>query len=103
MHTFKAKVIAARGTKIHEAGKTGSWTQIDTGRTGAGKYTHFRYNLAGTDFIVWADGANNATKYDGTTVTDIKFIVAHQLDPQFVTGFKEALIFCWYVSTPQAA
>ena len=42
---FKGKVIAARGGKIHEAGTTGSWTQIDTGRTGAGKYTHFRYNL----------------------------------------------------------
>ena len=42
---FGGKVIAARGTKIHEAGKTGSWTQIDTGRTSAGKYTHFRYNL----------------------------------------------------------
>ena len=56
---------------IFEAGKTGSWTQIDTGRTSAGKYTHFRYNLGGTEFIVWADGANNATKYDGTTVTDL--------------------------------
>ena len=35
------------------------------------RYTHFRYTLAGTEYIVWADGANNATKYDGTTVTDI--------------------------------
>ena len=69
-HT-KGKVIAARGTKIHEAGKTGSWSQIDTGSTGAGRYTFFRYNLAGTEYIVWADGANHATKYDGTTVTDI--------------------------------
>ena len=68
---FEGKVIAAEVGKIHEAGTTGSWTQIDTGRTSAGKYTHFRYNLAGTDFIVWADGANRATKYDGTTVTDL--------------------------------
>ena len=35
------KVIAARGTKVFEAGTTGSWTEIDTGRTSAGKYTHF--------------------------------------------------------------
>ena len=41
----KLKVIAARGTKIHEAGKTGiGWSEIRvTGRTSAGKYTHFRY------------------------------------------------------------
>ena len=54
---FNSKVIAARGTKIYEAGTTGSWSEIDTGRTGAGRYTFFRYNLAGTDFIIWADGA----------------------------------------------
>ena len=42
--------------------------QIDTGRTSAGKYTHHRYNLGGTEFNACADGANNATKYDGTTV-----------------------------------
>ena len=89
-----------RGGKIHEAGTTGSWTQIDTGRTSAGKYTHFRYNLAGTDYIVWADGANRATKYDGTTVTDLNATNAPS-DPQFVTGFKDALFFAGMSSTPQ--
>tara|TARA_S200002703_G_scaffold40641_1_gene35381 strand:+ start:926 stop:2431 length:1506 start_codon:yes stop_codon:yes gene_type:complete len=97
---FNNKVIAARGTKIHEAGTTGSWTQIDTGRTNAGKYTHFRYNLAGTNFIVWADGANNATKYDGTTVTDLNATGA-PADPSIVTGFKNALFFAGMSSTPQ--
>ena len=98
---FNGKVIAARGTKIHEAGKTGSWTQIDTGRTSAGKYTHFRYNLAGTDFIVWADGANNATKYDGTTVTDINATGA-PANPKFVVGHKNALFFAGMSATPQS-
>ena len=98
---FNDKVIAARGTKIHEAGKTGSWTQIDSGRTSAGKYTHFRYNLGGTDYIVWADGANNATKYDGTTVTDLNATGAPS-DPQYVVGFKDALFFAGMSSTPQA-
>lgn len=97
---FDGKVIAARGTKIHEAGKTGAWTQIDTGRTSAGKYTHFRYNLAGTDYIVWADGSNNASKYDGTTVTDLNATGAPS-DPQYVTGFKDALFFAGMSSTPQ--
>ena len=90
------KVIAARGTKVFEAGTTGSWTEIDTGRTSAGKYTHHRYNLAGTEFIVWADGANNATKYDGTTVTDLNATGA-PANPKFVTGFKDALFFAGIV------
>jgi hypothetical protein len=98
---FGGKVIAARGGKIHEAGKTGSWTQIDTGRTNAEKYTHFRYNLGGTDYIVWADGANNATKYDGTTVTDLNATGAPS-DPAFVVGHKDALFFAGMSSTPQA-
>jgi len=61
-------VIAARGTSVYKAGTTGNWTAIDTGRSNAAKYTHFRYNLNGTENIIWADGANHATKYDGTNV-----------------------------------
>ena len=98
---FGGKVIAARGGKIHEAGKTGAWTQIDTGRTNAEKYTHFRYNLGGTDYIVWADGANRASKYDGTTVTDLNATGA-PTDPAFVVGHKNALFFAGMSSTPQA-
>jgi len=97
---FNSKVIAARGTKIYEAGTTGSWSEIDTGRTGAGRYTFFRYNLAGTDFIIWADGANHATKYDGTTLTDINASGA-PANPKFVTGFKDHLFFAGASSTPQ--
>ena len=94
------KVIAARGEKVYEAGTTGSWTQIDTGRTSAGKYTHHRYNLGGTEFIVWADGANNATKYDGTTVTDLNATGA-PANPKFVTGFKDALFFAGHSANPE--
>ena len=94
------KVIAARGTKVYEAGTTGSWTQIDTGRTSAGKYTHHRYNLGGTEFIVWADGANRATKYDGTTVTDLNATGA-PANPKFVTGFKDALFFAGHSANPE--
>ena len=94
------KVIAARGEKVYEAGTTGSWTQIDTGRTSAGKYTHHRYNLGGTEFIVWADGANNATKYDGTTVTDLNATGAPS-NPKFVTGFKDALFFAGHSANPE--
>jgi hypothetical protein len=94
------KVIAARGEKVYEAGTTGSWTQIDTGRTSAGKYTHHRYNLGGAEYIVWADGANNATKYDGTTVTDLNATGA-PANPKFVTGFKDALFFAGHSANPE--
>jgi len=86
------KVIAARGEKVFEAGTSGSWTEIDTGRTNANRYTFFRYNLAGTDHIIWADGANHATKYDGTTVTDINATGAPS-NPKFVVGYKNAMFF----------
>ena len=98
---FGDSVIAARGGKVHKAGATGSWTQIDTGRTNAKKYTHFRYNLGGTDYIVWADGANHASKYDGSTVTDLNATGAPS-NPQYVVGHKEALFFAGMSATPQA-
>jgi len=98
---FGGSVIAARGGKVHKATTgSGAWTEIDTGRTNAGKYTHFRYNLGGTDYIVWADGANNASKYDGTTVTDLSATGA-PADPQYVTGFKDALFFAGMSSSSQ--
>lgn len=97
---FNGKVIAARGTSVYEAGTTGSWTSIDSGRTSAEKYRFFRYNIAGTDYIVWVDGANNATKYDGTTVTDLNATGA-PADPSIVTGFKNALFFAGMSSNPQ--
>jgi len=98
---FKGNVLAARGRKIHKgAAGSGSWTEIDSGRTGAGRYTFFRYTLAGTEFIVWADGANPASKYDNTTITDISGTGAPS-NPKFVTGFKEALFFAGMSSTPQ--
>ena len=90
---FKGEIIAARGESIYKGSSgSGAWTQIDTGRTGAGKYTHFRYSLAGTEYIAWADGANHASKYDGTTVTDLNATGA-PANPQYVVGFKNTLFF----------
>ena len=76
------------------------WTEIDTGRTGALKYTFFRYNLAGSNYIVWADGSNPATKYDGTTLTDLTGTGA-PADPKFVTGFKNTLFFAGMSNNPE--
>ena len=95
------KVIAARGTSIYEAASgSGSWTSIDSGRTNAIRYSFDRYNLAGTELIVWADGANNATKYDGTTVTDLSATGA-PANPKFVKHFKNALFFAGMSASPE--
>lgn len=97
---FKGQVIAARGTSVYKAGTTGSWTSIDTGRTGAGKYAFFRYTLANTDYIVWCDGANHASKYDGTTVTDLNATGA-PTNPKYIAGFRNTLFFAGMSATPQ--
>lgn len=97
---FDDNIIAARGEKVYKGGTTGSWTEIDSGRTNAGKYSHYRYNLGGTDYIVWADGANNASKYDGTTVTDLNASGAPS-NPKYVVGFKDALFFAGMSATAQ--
>ena len=76
------------------------WTQIDTGRTGAGKYTFNRFNIGGINYIAWADGANNASYYNGTTVTDISATGA-PADPKIIAGFKNHAFFAGMSSNRQ--
>ena len=77
------------------------WTQIDTGRTGASKYTFYRQSLGGTDIIVFADGANHASYFaSGNSVTDING-TGTPADPKFVTGHKNTLFFAGMSSNPQ--
>ena len=76
------------------------WTEIDSGRTSAEKYNFFRYNLAGTDYIIWADGANNATYYDGTTLTDVTASGAPS-DPKYVVFFKDHMFYAGMSATDQ--
>jgi hypothetical protein len=79
------------------------WTEIDTGRTGAGRYSFFRYNLAGVDYIIWADGANHASNYKtaSNTVVDINASGA-PADPKFVTGYKNSMFFAGMSAAPQS-
>jgi len=70
-------IVAARGEKIFTAAtSTSSWVEIDTGRSGALRYTFDRYNLAGVDKLIVADGGNRASVYNGTTVVDIRHAAA---------------------------
>ena len=45
VHIYKDQVIAARGEKVFKGGATGSWTEIDSGRTSAGRYNFVNFNF----------------------------------------------------------
>lgn len=102
--TFTGCTRGANGTSaashLDNAVVEQAWTEIDSGRTGAERYTYHRFNNAGTDTIVWADGANNAAYWDGSTVTDINTTGA-PADPSYVIGFKNHLFFGGMSSNPQ--
>ena len=69
---FRDKVIAASGTIVQESSGSG-WSSIDTGRTSAGRYRFEEYNFTTNENrLIFADGANFASFYNGTTVVDIK-------------------------------
>ena len=69
---FADKVIAASSTIVQESSGSG-WSSIDTGRTSAGRYRFEEYNFTTNENrLIFADGANFASFYNGTTVVDIK-------------------------------
>ena len=76
------------------------WHEIDSGRTSAKKYTFHRFNNAGTEYLIYADGENPASYYDGSTVTDVNAAGA-PADPQYVIGFKNHAFFAGMSSNPQ--
>jgi hypothetical protein len=77
-----------------------SWTSIDSGRTGAKKYTFKRINFNGTELLAFADGANNASYWDGTSVTDVNGTNA-PADPHFISVFKNTGFYAGMSSNPQ--
>ena len=71
---FNNGVVAAQGTSVY-FGTGGTWSDpaIDTGRTSAGRYRFEKYNFStNEERLIYADGANYASVYNGTTVMDIK-------------------------------
>ena len=97
---YKDKVIAARGTEVFKLGSSGAVSSIDTGRTSAGRYDFDVYNMSGTEKIIWADGANNASSYDNSSVTDISGTGA-PANPKYVKIFKNHAFYAGMSATPQ--
>ena len=97
---FNNKVVAARGEKVFTAGTTGSWTEIDSGRTNAGRYDFTVYNFNGTEKLIYSDGVNRASIFDGSSVTDVNTTDA-PTDPESVAVFKSHMFFAGMSSNPQ--
>jgi len=98
---YKNQIIAARGENVYKGTSgSGAWTQLDTGRTSAGRYDFAVFNFNNTEKILWCDGANNASVYDNSSVTDINATGA-PADPQFVTVFKNHVFFAGMSANPQ--
>jgi hypothetical protein len=77
-----------------------TWTSIDSGRTSAKKYTFRRINFGGTELLAFADGANNASYWDGSTVTDVNGTNA-PTDPHYISVFKNTGFYAGMSSNPQ--
>ena len=97
--TYVNQVVVARGEKVFKGTNTGSWTEIDSGRTSAGRYEFVVFNFDGTEKVVWTDGANNASIYDNSTVTDISAAPAPS-NPKFCAMFKAHLFLAGASSSP---
>ena len=100
VHIYKDQVIAARGTKVFKGGATGSWTEIDTGRTSAGRYNFVNFNFDGTDKVVFVDGANLASVFNNTSVTDVS-ASGRPADAQFVEVFRSHVFYAGMSASPQ--
>ena len=99
--TFGSSVMAARGEKIFSATPGGSsWTERDTGRTGAGTYTFERFNFDNNDKIIVADGTNAPTVFDTSfTATDVT--ASAVAGAKFVASFRDHMFYAGMSSTPQ--
>jgi hypothetical protein len=100
VHVYKDQVIVARGTKVFKGGASGSWTEIDTGRTSAGRYNFVNFNFDGTDKMIMVDGANNASSFNNTSVTDLTASGAPS-NPAFVEVFRSHVFFAGMSASSQ--
>ena len=81
---------------------TQDWSEIESGRLGANKYTHFRYNINGYETIAYADGANYPSYFVSGTAAAVSINTTNApVDPKYVTGFKNTLFFAGMSSNPQ--
>lgn len=80
---------------------TQAWTEIESGRTSALKYTYFRYNLNGFETIAYTDGSNYPSYFVSGTSSAVPINTSNApVDPKYVTGFKNTLFFAGMSANP---
>ena len=77
-----------------------TWSRIESSRTNANKYSFERGSLAGQEKIIYCDGSNPASIYDGVTVKQITGQNAPD-DPQYISIFKNAAFYAGMSVNPQ--
>jgi len=105
---FNDTIVAARGQKIFTAAAgSGSWTERDSGRTSAGKYTFEKFNFDGNDKLIVADGNNAPTVFNTSfAATDVTSAGGGEVSTavtgaKFVVVFKDHMFYAGMSSTPQ--
>ena len=77
-----------------------SWTERDTGRTNAGKYSFERFNFDGNEKIVVVDGVNDPTVFNSSlSATDVTASAVE--GASIVVSFREHMFYAGMSSTPQ--
>ncbi len=77
-----------------------SWTERDTSRTSAGKYSFERYNFDGNEKIIVVDGANAPTIFNSSlSATDVS--ESSVAGSTIVAAFKNHMFYAGKSSTPQ--
>jgi len=77
-----------------------SWTERDTGRTNASKYSFERFNFDGNDKIIVTDGTNDPTVFN-TSLAATDVTESSVEGAKFVTAFKSHMFYAGMSSTPQ--
>ena len=77
-----------------------SWTERDTGRTSASKYSFERFNFDGNDKIIVTDGTNDPTVFN-TSLAATDVTESSVEGAKFVTAFKSHMFYAGMSSTPQ--
>ena len=77
-----------------------SWTERDTGRTSASKYTFERFNFDGNEKIIVTDGTNDPTVFNTSfTATDVTESTVE--GSKYLAAFKGHMFYAGKSTTPQ--
>ena len=97
--TRAASSTTAAAHAVDDAVST-TWTEIDSSRSSAGKYTFERFNFDGNDKIIFADGANAPVVFNTSmSATDVS--ESSVSGSKFVAAFKNHMFYAGKSTTPQ--